>query len=52
MTNPEPLTKAGRSCPKCSGDLETSHYEAAETSAGCETYVEWCVVCGWQGEPE
>lgn len=39
-------------CPKCGGETRVAHYEPDQTSAGCETYVEMCLDCDWQGEPE
>lgn len=38
-------------CPKCGGDTEVARY-GPECSAGCDTSVEWCLECGWQGDPQ
>lgn len=38
-------------CPMCGGETRIAHYEADQTSAQCETYVEMCLDCDWQGEP-
>jgi hypothetical protein len=27
-------------------------YESARNGCDCEVAVEWCVVCGWEGEKE
>ena len=38
-------------CPKCGGEIHHAHYLPGETSAGCETFVDQCLECDWQGEP-
>ena len=38
-------------CPECGGETFTAKY-GPECSAGCDTSVETCLECDWQGEPE
>lgn len=39
-------------CPQCGAEeLHMMRYGVGECSAGCETSVRHCAVCGWQGEP-
>jgi hypothetical protein len=39
-------------CCHCGGEVVSAYYTPDETSAQCDTYVDLCLECGWQGEPE